>query len=39
MKYICNVCGQEVEVEEGEACPICGADFKYLEPVKEEKEN
>ena len=35
-KYICQVCGQEVEVEEGEDCPICGASFDMLEEVKEE---
>lgn len=36
-KYLCKVCGVEVEVEEGEACPVCGADFSELEPVEEEK--
>ena len=36
MKYRCKVCGQIVEVAEGESCPICGADFANLEPIKEE---
>ncbi|MDY4849494.1 MAG: ferritin family protein [Bacilli bacterium] len=35
MKYRCKVCGQIVEVKEGENCPICGADFSKLEPVVE----
>lgn len=35
-KYRCQVCGQIVEVEPGEPCPICGADFEYLEEVEEE---
>ena len=35
MKYKCLVCGQIVEVKEGENCPICGADFSKLEPVVE----
>ena len=34
-KYRCTVCGQIVEVEEGEPCPICGADFSLLVPVDE----
>lgn len=38
MKYRCLVCGQIVEVAEGESCPICGADFSMLEPVQEESE-
>ena len=37
-KYRCKVCGQVVEVEEGENCPICGADFSELDPV-DDKEN
>ena len=36
MKFRCKVCGQIVEVNEGEPCPICGADFGQLEPVVEE---
>lgn len=36
MKYRCKVCGQIVEVKEGEPCPICGADFGMLEPIVEE---
>ena len=36
MKYRCKVCGQIVEVKEGEPCPICGADFSKLEPILEE---
>ena len=39
MKFRCKVCGQIVEVKEGERCPICGADFSKLEPVVEEKVN
>ena len=35
MKYRCKVCGQIVEVAEGEPCPICGADHSKLEPIKE----
>jgi len=35
MKFRCKVCGQIVEVKEGEACPICGAKFEMLEPVAE----
>ena len=35
MKYRCKVCGQIVEVKEGENCPICGADFSMLEPLEE----
>lgn len=35
-KYRCNLCGQIVEVNEGESCPICGADFSNLEPVEED---
>jgi len=34
-KYRCTICGQIVEVEEGEPCPICGADFSLLVPVDE----
>ena len=29
-KYVCQICGQEVEVEEGEVCPICGAPHEML---------
>ena len=36
MKFRCKVCGQIVEVKEGERCPICGADFSKLEPIAEE---
>lgn len=36
-KYVCQICGQEVEVEEGEVCPICGAPFEMLTPVKEDE--
>ena len=35
MKYRCKVCGQIVEVKEGEKCPICGAAFEKLEPITE----
>ena len=35
MKYRCKICGQIVEVKEGEPCPICGADFSMLEPLEE----
>ena len=37
-EYRCKVCGQVVKVEEGESCPICGADFSMLEPVEEEEK-
>ena len=36
MKYRCKVCGQIVDIKEGDRCPICGADFSKLEPMKEE---
>lgn len=36
MKYRCKVCGQIVEINEGDKCPICGADFSKLEPIEEE---
>ena len=36
MKYRCKVCGQIVEVADGEPCPICGASHDKLEPIKEE---
>lgn len=36
MKYRCKICGQIVEVKEGESCPICGAGFHQLEPIVEE---
>ena len=36
MKYRCKVCGQIVEVKEGDPCPVCGADFEKLEPLEEE---
>ena len=35
MKYRCKVCGQIVEIKEGEACPICGAAFANLESIQE----
>ena len=34
-KYRCLLCGEIVEVEEGQPCPICGADFENLEPVED----
>jgi len=37
-KYKCKVCGQTVEVEEGDNCPICGASFDHLEPLEEKEE-
>lgn len=37
MKYRCKVCGQIVEVKEGEPCPICGASHDKLVPIEEEK--
>ena len=37
MKYRCSVCGQIVEVKEGEPCPICGAKHEKLVPIKEEE--
>lgn len=37
MKFRCSVCGQIVEVAEGEPCPICGAVHSKLVPLKEEK--
>lgn len=36
MKYRCKVCGQIVEVKEGEPCPICGASHDKLVPIEEE---
>lgn len=39
MKFRCKVCGQIVEVKEGEPCPICGAAFEKLEPLQEEKKS
>ncbi len=39
MKYKCKVCGQIVEVAEGEPCPICGASHDKLVPIEEEKSN
>jgi len=35
MKFRCKVCGQIVEVAEGQPCPVCGADFGKLEPIEE----
>ena len=35
MKYKCKVCGQIVEVAEGEPCPICGASHDKLVPVED----
>ncbi|MCQ2796422.1 MAG: hypothetical protein MJ213_03865 [Bacilli bacterium] len=37
-KYRCKVCGQMVEVNEGENCPICGAAFSELEPVDDNED-
>ena len=37
MKYRCKVCGQIVEVAEGEPCPICGASHDKLVPIEDEK--
>jgi len=34
-KYRCKVCGAEVEVEEGQPCPICGAPFENLEKIED----
>jgi len=34
-KYRCKVCGQIVEVEDGQPCPICGAKHEKLEPIVE----
>ena len=39
MKYRCSVCGQIVEVAEGQPCPICGAKHEKLVPLKEEDNN
>ena len=39
MKFRCKVCGQIVEVKEGERCPICGAAFEKLEPIAEEPKS
>ena len=39
MKYRCKVCGQIVEVKEGEPCPICGTNFDNLVPLEEEKKS
>ena len=36
MKYRCKVCGQIVEVADGEPCPICGASHDKLVPIEEE---
>ena len=38
MKYRCKVCGQIVNIDEGDSCPICGASPDKLVPVEEEKE-
>ena len=35
MKYRCKVCGQIVEVADGEPCPICGASHDKLVPIEE----
>ena len=35
MKFRCKICGQIVEVNPGDMCPICGAGFEMLEPVEE----
>ena len=39
MKFRCKICGQIVEVKDGEPCPICGAGFEMLEPVEEGKKS
>lgn len=39
MKYRCKVCGQIVEVAEGEPCPICGASHDKLVPLDESKKS
>ena len=39
MKYRCKVCGQIVEVKEGDPCPICGTDFVNLVPLEEDKKS
>lgn len=36
MKFRCKVCGQIVDIQEGQNCPICRADFSKLEPIAEE---
>ena len=36
-KYVCQICGQEVEVEEGEVCPVGGAPFEMLTPVESDE--
>ena len=36
-KYKCKVCGQIVEVEDGQPCPICGASHDKLAPLDESK--
>ena len=35
MKYRCKVCGQIVEVADGEPCPICGASHDKLVPMED----
>jgi len=35
MKFRCKVCGQIVNVEPGQPCPICGAKHENLEPITE----
>ena len=37
-KYRCSLCGQVVEVNEGESCPICGATFDQLIPLDDKQE-
>lgn len=37
-KFRCQICGQVVEVNEGEPCPVCGADFEMLVPIEEDEE-
>ena len=39
MKYRCSVCGQIVEVADGQPCPICGAKHEKLVPLKEDENN
>ncbi|MCQ2815511.1 MAG: NADH peroxidase [Bacilli bacterium] len=36
MKFRCKVCGQIIEINEGESCPICGAAPGMLEKLEED---
>ena len=38
MKYRCKVCGQIIDIEEGDSCPICGASPDRLEPLEEQEK-